>query len=233
MYIANPCHEKWSAMTPTEHGRLCAQCSTVVFDMTHLSNEEILDLVKKAGAQCGRFYADQLTPPEVEKDWLMQWLGGVKKEWVAASLFLMLQLNTPAEALAELKLTEQLYAERKLSPIDSGIALPGYIQGRLSLGASSPLMNKSLYLKTKSGKKIATIRTDDRGFFAFQLPESLQEEEYVVVFKTCKSKQNRFVYITQGIKVLAKAGAWTEIETKQTRRKRIIKRHRQIVVGFF
>jgi len=211
-------------MTPSEQGRRCGQCNTIVTDMTRLSNDEIMDLLKTESVKCARFYEDQLTLPETAKGWLMQWLGRTKKDWVFASMLLMLQLNTPSEIEAGVPRVEQLIQDSTLTPIDSGVALPGYVQGQLLRSDTIPVAKKSVYLYTSTGKRIATIDTDDKGFFAFTIPDDLTEESYRLVFKHTKYKKGRFVYHWHKAKIECQKGTWTEFKVERSRKKRILRK---------
>ena len=60
--IPKPCHEDWNAMTPTEQGRFCSQCSKNVTDFTQMSDKEITIYFRQNSSSniCGRFRKDQL-----------------------------------------------------------------------------------------------------------------------------------------------------------------------------
>jgi hypothetical protein len=61
--VPQPCHENWAAMTPDAQGRHCAACNKVVLDFTQKTDAEILALLQRTAAPCGRFRADQLGRP--------------------------------------------------------------------------------------------------------------------------------------------------------------------------
>jgi hypothetical protein len=63
--IPQPCHESWSAMTPTAAGRHCAACAKTVVDFTLKTDAEILAYLAGAANDrtCGRFAAGQLDRP--------------------------------------------------------------------------------------------------------------------------------------------------------------------------
>jgi hypothetical protein len=59
--IPRPCSEKWNYFKPEPDGAFCSSCSKVVVDFTKMSDDEILDFLKKKRAHtCGRFRSDQL-----------------------------------------------------------------------------------------------------------------------------------------------------------------------------
>ena len=66
IFIPEPCHEGWQNMTPVEKGRFCASCQKTVLDFTHLSDNEIINLVSKNDALCGRINVSQLNRNLIE-----------------------------------------------------------------------------------------------------------------------------------------------------------------------
>jgi len=59
--IAEPCHEKWSEMTPTEQGKHCKSCDKILTDFSKMSDHELLNFFNKSqGNLCGRFRKGQL-----------------------------------------------------------------------------------------------------------------------------------------------------------------------------
>ena len=68
IYIPEPCHENWGAMTPNEQGRFCGSCQKTVVDFTHFSAEDIQNYFAKHYGQkvCGRFKNEQLTPIHIQ-----------------------------------------------------------------------------------------------------------------------------------------------------------------------
>src|SRR5262245_55344133 len=60
--IADPCHENWENMSPSEKGRFCDSCQKQVVDFSNMSDSQIAAFFKKpsTGSVCGRFYNDQL-----------------------------------------------------------------------------------------------------------------------------------------------------------------------------
>lgn len=168
MYILQPCHENWSAMTPAEHGRVCASCNTLVADMTRLSNEEILHLIGK-GVHCGRFYADQLEVPVIEPGWLTQWFGRLDKKWTIVTMLTMLEISAPSELSATAIKIEQREQGRANVKEDTVAVMPGYIQGRVLKAntAAFPVEKREVFIYTNKGRLIGSVTTDTNGFFLF------------------------------------------------------------------
>lgn len=91
IHIPTPCHENWDAMTPEAKGRFCGSCAKVVVDFSVMTDNEVLNYLKKnSGSTCGHFTSDQLDRPIIEtqlqpkRTW-RYWLASI------ASLLVMLQ----------------------------------------------------------------------------------------------------------------------------------------------
>lgn len=64
VHIPKPCGEDWDRMTPETQGRHCANCEKIVTDFTTMSDQELINYLKKGSEGiCGRFRNDQLTRP--------------------------------------------------------------------------------------------------------------------------------------------------------------------------
>lgn len=68
IYIPEPCHENWGAMTPNEQGRFCGSCKKTVVDFTNFSTEDIQNYFTKHYGQkvCGRFKKQQLNSIDIQ-----------------------------------------------------------------------------------------------------------------------------------------------------------------------
>jgi hypothetical protein len=84
--IAEPCHENWDKMNPTEKGRFCLSCQKQVIDFTMMTDREVYDYftVEKTGNVCGRLMPDQMNTPiakpasiKKKKLWYVQYLTGL------------------------------------------------------------------------------------------------------------------------------------------------------------
>jgi hypothetical protein len=63
--IPEPCHEDWARMTQQDKGKFCSSCEKVVYDMSVMTDNEIVKLVNADKKICGRFRNDQLDRPMV------------------------------------------------------------------------------------------------------------------------------------------------------------------------
>lgn len=99
--VADPCHEDWSKMTPTEKGRHCTSCEKEVVDFTQKSDEELFTLIKNGASLCGRFKSTQL-----DRDLKLSRKRNNSLAQYAASLLI------PAAILS----TQDIKAQQKESP---------------------------------------------------------------------------------------------------------------------
>ncbi|MCS4227726.1 hypothetical protein [Sphingobacterium sp. BIGb0165] len=61
LQVKESCAADWGKMTAQEQGRFCSKCEKVVVDFSEMSDQEIVDQIKKSNkGLCGRFYEDQL-----------------------------------------------------------------------------------------------------------------------------------------------------------------------------
>lgn len=59
--IPNPCSESWKEMEQRNNGRFCQSCSTVVHDLSKMSDTQIYYLLQQSdGKICGRMHKSQL-----------------------------------------------------------------------------------------------------------------------------------------------------------------------------
>ncbi|MAZ73362.1 MAG: hypothetical protein CMC70_09460 [Flavobacteriaceae bacterium] len=79
--IADPCHEDWAKMTPTQKGKHCQVCSKEVIDFTEKTDEAIVAHVLKNKHACGRFITSQL-----ERELTLERKSGHRFTPIAASL---------------------------------------------------------------------------------------------------------------------------------------------------
>jgi hypothetical protein len=76
LQVAEPCHENWDNMTPSEKGRFCDACQKQVVDFSEMSDREIAQFFKKpsTGSVCGRFMTDQLERPIIPEKKRIPWV---------------------------------------------------------------------------------------------------------------------------------------------------------------
>ncbi|MWB95022.1 hypothetical protein GON26_11650 [Flavobacterium sp. GA093] len=155
--IPEPCHEKWSEMTPTEKGRFCSNCQKNVVDFTKSSDREILLEYNRNENLCGQFRASQLDrtlilPKEKKSIWMI----------AAASIIAFLGLGTQsatAQGNVRIEQTDQKQLSDSLDA-DSNNKRKEY-SGVLLDNQNIPLPSANVVLK---GTKIRTQTNFDGKF---------------------------------------------------------------------
>lgn len=146
--VPTPCHENWTAMTPASQGRHCAACDKVVLDFTQKTDAEILALLKRTAAPCGRFRADQLSRPLVPllapaprwRTWLaaaatLLWLRELATQPVAA------QRATVSTTRNGTRSVEFLQSRPPQQPSPTNTELRGWVRQRNAIRIPSALIH--------------------------------------------------------------------------------------------
>ncbi len=146
--IPEPCHKGWQNMTPVEKGRFCASCQKTVLDFTHLSDNEIINLVKKNDNLCGRINVSQLNRNLIETKTKSNHFG-----YLATSVLAFLGLGTESVVAQEKPVTEQtdLKYLNKVTDSVKNITITGVVTGNegvLLPGATIVIKNTSSGVQT-------------------------------------------------------------------------------------
>jgi hypothetical protein len=181
--IKEPCSQKWDSMTPNEKGRFCAQCSKNIVDLTHLSDEEILETYNaNAGNLCGRITKKQnnsLLESRKTKE-----KTGIGK--VAAGFILLSLVNPSASSamLNEQLAVDQSFVDQKyfIEPISakqiSSDSTKQIIRGKvIDAETGDLLIGANIRLK---GTEIQTI-TDAEGNFSITVPKDSSNQKLTLV----------------------------------------------------
>ncbi len=155
--IPEPCHEGWQNMIPVEKGRFCASCQKTVVDFTHLSDNEIINLVSKNDALCGRINVSQLNRNLIETKTTSNYFG-----YFATSVLAFLGLgleNVVAQEKPDVEQTDFIAKDSVVNP-----NLPHNIIGIVK-DKDGVVSYVDVYLK---GTKINT-KTDTEGFFKIKV----------------------------------------------------------------
>ena len=204
--IPEPCHEKWSEMTPTEKGRFCSNCQKNVVDFTKSSDREILLEYNRNENLCGQFRASQLDrtlilPKEKKSIWMI----------AAASIIAFLGLGTQSataqgnpriEQTDQKQLNDSINTESPKKTKYSGIV---YDENNIPLPGASIVIN---------GTKIGT-QSNFNGEFSIEAQKEDVLKISYIGFETIELKLNDpykisitmltgDVELTTGIVVIAK-----------------------------
>ncbi|MFK7923087.1 MAG: carboxypeptidase-like regulatory domain-containing protein [Bacteroidia bacterium] len=175
--IPEPCHEKWSEMTPNEKGRFCAACSKTVVDFRRMNTKEIVNhLGKSSGRACGRFSQHQLGEHSIENN--SSWTS-----WVA-TLGLILSLS-PIPLAAQSNVEKTVQVERSNLPMlakpqigTTGATQEIVIRGRvMNESREEPLEGVSAHVE---GTRIGGF-TDEEGYFSFAMNSSFVDTSINVI----------------------------------------------------
>lgn len=146
--IPEPCQEGWQNMTPVEKGRFCASCQKTVLDFTHLSDNEIIKLVSKNDALCGRINVSQLNRNLIETKIKSNYFG-----YFATSVLAFLSLGTYTIVAQEKPVQEQTDLKYLNKATDSvkNITVTGVVtgnSGEFLQGATVVIKNTSSGVQT-------------------------------------------------------------------------------------
>lgn len=139
--IATPCKASMQNMTPMIGGRFCNSCQQQVVDFTNMSDQQIIDYLKKHNHVCGSLLPSQLNRELVERP---------KRRWVPAALLAgMLALVLPEIGKGQHKITGTV------------IAASGH----------TPIQGAMVYLLDQHGKPMKTGTTSkEDGSFSLEVP---------------------------------------------------------------
>ncbi|WP_329806368.1 carboxypeptidase-like regulatory domain-containing protein [Flavobacterium facile] len=145
--IPEPCQEGWQNMTPVEKGRFCASCQKTVLDFTHLSDNEIINLVAKNDTLCGRINVSQLNRNLIETKTKSNYFG-----YFATSILAFLGLGTESSVAQEKPAQEQtdLKHLNKIIDSDKKITVTGVVtsEGVPLPGVTVRIKNKKEFVQT-------------------------------------------------------------------------------------
>ena len=122
--INEPCGENWQAMTESQVGKFCSQCTKHVVDFSQLSDSEIITLIENSnGKLCGRFKQSQLdrvlTLSKKEQT------SGKYKQILAGLLVLSNATSSfgAKDSAVSKKITSEIKIENSINPIKDSLLL--------------------------------------------------------------------------------------------------------------
>jgi hypothetical protein len=178
LHIAEPCHEQWGNMTPSERGRFCDACEKHVVDFTMMSDQEIAQFFKRpsTGSVCGRFFNEQLNRPIEMPKKRIPW---VKYFFQIALPAFLVSLKAGAQkpkAIRDTAISEKKYMllgdvapERPLPQLP----LPGSIKGVVYDEHGVPIPFAKVCIKDTSVHAL----TDTSGHFMIDVDSSVPAVE--------------------------------------------------------
>lgn len=155
--IPEPCHEGWQNMTPVEKGRFCASCQKTVLDFTHLSDNEIINLVSKNDTLCGRINVSQLNRKLIETKRTSNYFG-----YFATSVLAFLGLGTESLVAQEKPVTQQTDS-KYLNKVNDSVKIIT-VTGIVKDSDGNPLPGVAIIIKNaKTG-----VQTDESGKYSIK-----------------------------------------------------------------
>jgi hypothetical protein len=182
--LDSPCSQPWEGMTSTATGRYCHNCAKNVVDLTTLTDDQILTLLKTSGSTfCGRVTDAQLNRALLSRTettlaaWLFKVMAGVfllaPSDSAAQELIertpTLLQLPRGSERRAAQQAQDPAFSHKakvraQLLSADTRQPVPdAYVS------VMAPLHNGT----SRSG---SVARSDAEGYFDIAIPDSLVDQ---------------------------------------------------------
>jgi len=162
-FIANPCHQNWYTMSPTEKGRFCQSCTKEVIDFSKMSDETFLEFFKeKKTGLCGNFRSDQVDVPR--KDYFGIALSKLKVAAISIFALLLSKASiTKVNAQTVADNNKKIPADEK-STVKKDFIVYNFT-GNVVTRKDSDAMASVLITVHKNGNVIAEGYTDNEGNF--------------------------------------------------------------------
>jgi hypothetical protein len=154
--IPEPCHEDWTAMTPSEKGRFCASCQKTVIDFSRMTDTEVVKrLSEVTGSICGRMSDNQL-----ERDFVLYERSQfpVDLRAVLFGVALSLSAATPAYTQGEVVLRTETVQQAEDGKF---LELSGTITGYAPDGRGETTVT----IYSTKGKALSSVLADTQGRF--------------------------------------------------------------------
>lgn len=192
LQIPEPCHEKWSEMTPTEKGQYCKSCDKILVDFTAMSDRQLLDYFQNYnGKLCGRMKKSQLDRPVVSLPSPSFTRSYAASGLLAASLLAGGDLVAQQQHIQDNVKIEHSISSEKNAPIKGEIVMqkndtPFYIKGKVTdITYNEDLIGCSVSYRLLNASYEETINgtyTDIDGTFSLQIPAEYRGETISVHF---------------------------------------------------
>ena len=183
--INEPCHEDWQQMLPATSGRFCLHCQKKVTDFTHLSDREIIRLVKQnPDGLCGRLNSNQLNSPIIEAKEPNTFVRFYR---ILAGLLLFggatkgvaQKLTPPKQAIT---VDKQIQSKEKIKSNAANKNFENIIEGTLLDSITKkPIPDVAIYAININPVDIYTS-SDAHGYFKLQIPDSLLKDSIDLMF---------------------------------------------------
>ena len=172
--IPKPCHEDWNKMNPDERSRFCNACQKSIIDFSQLTDDEIIEMLKKGNETCGRFDNSQLNRIVPVLTYLYQpkTIPWWKSLLIATAVFLFkspvasaLNQNPPSK---EITIYPQSVKSEMLVSDSEKIVVKGNVQDAKT---GEALIGASIAVYDSCCAKIGITATDIDGNFQISVPK--------------------------------------------------------------
>lgn len=190
--IPEPCHEGWQNMTPVEKGRFCAFCQKTVLDFTHLSDNEIINLVSKNDNLCGRINTSQLNRNLIATQRTSSYFG-----YLATTVLAFLGLGTESLVAQEKPLVVQNNSKSSTDFDETEFVIRGIVKDTLGNGIASTLIqvkNKKNVFTNINGEFEICVKKNQRIYIINE--DYIDAEDF-----SCKISDDSFLEIVLEIPV--------------------------------
>lgn len=177
LQIPEPCHEKWSEMSPREQGAFCKSCAKTVIDFSKMTDRELVDYLSKPkqGKTCGRFTKFQVNrviqATQPQNPWYLR-----LKHFALGVLF---SLGLPG--LVKAKESISLQTTTTLSDDEERI-FPSTIAGYVYDYLGTPLPDARIVLMYQGEKTAFTATSDENGRFQLNVSDELKWKDVLINF---------------------------------------------------
>lgn len=175
LHIPEPCHEKWSEMSPREQGSFCQSCAKTVIDFSKMSDRELVKYLSqpKSGKTCGRFTKFQVNRviqvSEPQNPWYVRF-----KHFALGLLF---SFGLPGLVKAKASISPQ--AASTISDDEERI-FPETIEGYVHDYMGTPLPDARIVLMYQGEKTAFTAISDENGWFQVEITDELKWKDVLL-----------------------------------------------------
>lgn len=210
--IAEPCHESWAAMTPTEQGRFCQSCAKPVVDFTKMSDTQVLQFMSTAtGSVCGRMTSYQLNRDFTQYDTTMHTRSfSLRALVLGTALTTFSALHTHAQGRVVGKVAPTVKGDVAVEQVSDSvvttpvIALDSAFSGMVVDYLGNGYVGMAVVtIYDSAGNELSTTLTNENG--EFSLPLIASQQPYSAVFRKEEYEEQTYLFAdlltTRGVTV--------------------------------
>lgn len=188
--INEPCGENWQAMTESQVGKFCSQCTKHVVDFSQLSDSEIISLIENSnGKLCGRFKQSQLD--RVLTLSTKEQTNGKYKQILAGLLVLSNATSSFGATDKEVsqKINSEIKIENRINPIKDSLLL--------SFSGKIWNKNQNRGIQTTIWNDKISFNTNSNGEFSVNLNPNLFSDSIQFYFLNSNTEMNETFTISK------------------------------------